>query len=126
MQNCVVQTFDRATAYHKDNKVHVEGWVTNKSYKVAKKIIMPNGVQFDDKYYAHWSVDWRQTDFFDDLDKCLCFVTGKIFDSIVPTARVIRDRVDDINRGTANYQETFDSEFFRIRFFKKGTVHLVF
>lgn len=131
MQNCIVQTFDKATAYHADNKVHVEGWKTNRAYKVTKKVIMPSGVKFESKSYeghrwSSWGIDYHNYDFFDDLDKCLCFVTGKQFKNVAQLTRAIRDRIDGLNRGHCDYQDVFTSEFFRVRFFKKGTVHLEF
>lgn len=46
MQDCLVKVFDEATAYHEKNKIHKEGWKTNKSYKLNKRIILPHGVEF--------------------------------------------------------------------------------
>lgn len=125
IQECIVNVFDTATAYHEKNRVHTEGWKTNKSWKLNKRIIMPNGVSYEPKWDS-WSLPWRREDFFKDIDKALCFIAGKKFEDIRSVCSAIEDRLREIGRNGIAYDGEFESEFFRIRVFKKGTVHLDF
>src|SRR5690606_12102134 len=61
---CLLQVFDQATAYHKKNQIHTEGWVTNKAWKIAPKIIMPNGIGYDGSRYGGFTRVWHRNDFF--------------------------------------------------------------
>ncbi len=122
MERCIVEAFDRVTKLHKKNSTHTEGWKTNKSWKLNKKIIYPYGIRNE----WSWGVDYRQRDLFEDLDKAICFIQGIDYNSILSTATAIEDHCMKINRGEINYATEFESRFFTIRLFKKGTTHLVF
>lgn len=129
MQQCLLATFDTATAYHKDNIVHHEGWKTNKSYRIAPKVIVPDGVTFDSRFDS-WSENHRKYDFLMDLDRVLAYLDGQRYDTVDMSAyNALRERCTQLNRlrgaGT-RYSDTFDSTYFKIRMFKKGTVHLTF
>lgn len=124
IRECILDVFDKATAYHEKNQIHTEGWKTNKSWKLNKRIIMPNGVVHEPKWDG-WSLPWRREDFFKDIDKALCFIAGKKFEDIQSVHAAIEEHLRQIGRGVA-YDDVFESEFFRVRVFKKGTVHLDF
>lgn len=124
IQECILDVFDKATAYHEKNQVHTEGWKTNKSWKLNKRIIMPNGVVHEPRWDG-WSLPWKREDFFKDIDKALCFIAGKKFEDIRGVYAAIEEHLRSIGRGVA-YDDVFESEFFRVRVFKKGTVHLDF
>jgi hypothetical protein len=47
IQNSIEKVFDTTTSYHKDNKIHVEGWSSNDAFHCTKKIVIP------------YSIDWR-------------------------------------------------------------------
>ena len=65
--------------------------------------------------------------FYDDLDKACCFVAKRKYVDIKKLTEAMRDTVDDLNQHRKyNHQELFFSEFFTVRIFKKGTVHLEF
>jgi len=65
--------FDEITSYHNGNKVHREGWKTNKNWKINKKIIVDWGVRFED--YSRYGSRYgnfragRNDQWIDDLDK---------------------------------------------------------
>jgi hypothetical protein len=128
MQQCIVEVFDKATSYSEDNIIRSEAWKTNKSWKIAPKIIIPYGVKHDSRYPSFsWSSDYHREDFFNDLDKALCFLTGQDTKGIATIYRAISERTQWLNGGNARYyQEKFCSTHFEIRIFKKGTVHLTF
>jgi len=147
MQDCIEAVFKKATSYHEKNKVHVEGWKTNKSYRVNKKIIVPYGIKYDQFGFA-LTFMYSTKDFYDDLDKALCFLTGRKLDAITTIQSAIErhighkpsyregdyegatfeERYDKYKAAhhVREWDEVFPSEFFNIRIFKKGTVHLTF
>lgn len=125
-QECLLQIFDTATEYHEKNKVHIEGWKTNKSYRVNKRIIIPWGVSYE----ALWGfrIGYGKCEsFLNDLDKVLCWLSG--INSELPefkgTYGAINAFIHECKRGKS-HQEVFESTFLKIRIFKKGTVHLDF
>jgi len=123
MENCILATFDTATAFHSKNLIHVAGWKTNKAYKVNKKIILPSLIGID----WHWHYYNRNTrDFIHDIDKVLCYILGKRLEDVVTVYTTIDLRLGEIRRGDSDYMRVIESTFFKIRFFKKGTVHLTF
>lgn len=122
MLRCVGDTFDQATKYHAKNTVHTEGWKHNKSWKVAPKIILPYGVKLD--FMGNFDVTrWHNEnayDFFQDLDKCCCWISGQSFEDTHGIIKAIEGRkfIPDVH----GYQ--LDSTFFHIQLYLKGTVHL--
>lgn len=112
----VVDVFDIFTKYYKENRMHVEGWKTNDAYKVNRKIILPMFIHFN-SWNTYYSVGSRAE--YTDIDKAMCFLTGKDFDSI----RTIESVIQRTRVGDSSLQE---SEFFQIRCYKKGTVHFIF
>ena len=130
---CIVDVFDQVTQFHEKNTVHTEGWKTNKSWKIARKIIVPWGVSYD-KW--GWSLAHMRRDFYDDLDKACCFLSGTDYTSLrkeyrygeATPSHLVYDAITDHIHGKTGleWNEPFDSEFFTLRVYKKGTVHLVF
>lgn len=123
MLDCIVEVFEKATSYHKKNKIHTEGWKTNKSWKLSKRIIQPNGVQFCN-IMGRIELTWQKQRFLDDLDKCLCWLSGQKFEEVQSAFTATRLFLK--GEGLSDYQQTFESTFFRIRVYKKGTMHLDF
>lgn len=136
IKRCIVDVFDQITQFHEKNKVHTEGWKTNKSWRINRKIIVPWGVEYN-KW--GWSFAHYKREFYTDLDKACCFLAGTDYETLrrryhvgVPgvdgPARTIEDAISDHIHGktTAAWDDKFESEFFSIRVYKKGTVHLVF
>jgi hypothetical protein len=123
MNDCILDAFDKSTGFHEKNCIHKEGWKTNKSYKLNKRIIHPNGVEWCN-IFNNLSVGWRRRSFLDDLDKVLCWLSGQNIEDVdfVGTYKAI----DDFCRSKCNYQQQFESTFFKIRVYKKGTMHLDF
>ena len=120
---CVQDAFDTMTKYHEENRVYIEGWKSNKAWKVnQKKVVLP--------YYVEWS-DWGSGGKFSlnyshrqgllDIDRAMCVVTGKDFDTI-RTAEAALEYSFHMN----STRWVCWSEFFEIRYFKKGTIHLRF
>lgn len=119
LDKAVVDVFDLCTQYHKENRCHVEGWKTNDRWKVNRKIILPNIISpgWNRTYsVSHYGGNYRK---FEDMDKVMCYLSGKRYSEI--------DRIDaGIQRYEVGRTEKLETEFFWIRCFKKGTIHLEF
>lgn len=124
----VANVFDELIRYHKANHVHHEGWKTNDSYKVNRKLVFPYGCQFDSKYTFNFSMCYRGViDVYMDLDRVLCVLDGKDFEKCYTIGRMMDAAFRRLGSGVRSpFNNTVESEYFDIRFFKKGTVHLVF
>jgi predicted RNA methylase len=122
-KQCVLDAFDECTKYHKYNRVHVEGWKTNDAFKVTKKVILPNVVEFN--FSGRYSLTYRaQWGIIADLDKAMCFLSGKRIEDIVTLPQAISEH--ESNRENRIIKKECRSEFFHIRYYKKGTVHITF
>ncbi len=94
------------------------GWKTNATYKVNKKLIFPYAVEMD--YGGRYL---REKGFGSgssavvcmDLDRILCVLDGKPFDKCF----TVRHAIDHAMPG-----ELVESQYFEIRGYKKGTLHL--
>ncbi len=131
-QRCIVEVFDRMCAYDKKNRVHWEGWKTNDAYKVNQKVIMPWFVKFDvwNKFDQEGKFDlhYGNGEQLDDIDRALCLITGKPFDSILRIKETLQNKFREIGRIKPNqeFSNVAFSEFFEMRFWKKGTLHFIF
>lgn len=46
LSDSVLEAFDAFTKYYPENREHVEGWKSNDSWKVNRRIVMPNWLEF--------------------------------------------------------------------------------
>jgi hypothetical protein len=57
----------------------------------------------------------------------MCSIKGKRFDSILKIQTALDNKFKEIGRvGSGSFDNRCESEFFELRFFKKGTLHLYF
>lgn len=125
MQDSLVKIFDEATSHHEKNKLWGEGWKTNKSWKLNKRIIMPYMVTLDN--WGSFSIGYSRREFLHDLDKIMCWLSASKLENIQPAFDAIGTFIDEVNRNKGQgYQAQFESTFFKIKIFKKGTLHLDF
>ena len=136
LEQAIVDVFEIFTQYHKHNRCHVEGWKTNDAYKVNKKVILPYWIKYGDymtvsavkEYGDHFNLHHSKWSEYSDIDKAMCYITGTPFES----CRTIHHTLDMKFRALGNvksgdkFDNTCESEFFEMRFFKKGTLHLTF
>lgn len=109
MVNCVLEAFDLMTRYYNENKAYVEGWKTNSGYRVGKFILPYMGSQWGD------GLSWDRARDLDDIEKALCFLSGKRFDHI--------DHMRTVYDHKSYFGQWMTSEFFETKLFKKGTMH---
>lgn len=145
LQDCVLNVFDEMTKYDESNKVHVEGWKTNDAYRVNRKVILPYFISF---MWNGWRDESYKYNLIEDIDKAMCFVTGERIEDILTVKDAVKCRFLDLNGYAIREYETDRkamqefylskqpddlgsaykcfSTFFELRFFKKGTLHLIF
>ncbi|HZZ82024.1 MAG TPA: DUF4942 domain-containing protein [Gemmataceae bacterium] len=128
-EKSVANVFDELTSYFKGNTNHTEGWKTNDSYKVNEKLVFPYGCKFEDKYGGNFSLNYgyRRTDIYNDLDRIMCVLDGKDFADCHTIGHALDNKFHILGHNVKSpFDNTTESRYFSIRFFKKGTVHLVF
>lgn len=121
----IVDLFEEITSKHNGNPYHREGWKTNKNWKINKKIIVNWGmVEFSyDRFHVPYG---SRHGWINDLDR----VVRKI--KMLPGATNIGDALDNKfqNMGRVSQGAVINNEvetaYFKMRFFKKGTLHITF
>lgn len=145
MDKCVVDVYDLFTRFYDGNTSCTEGWKTNKQFKANRKIVIPNCTDagfMPQKYgyneYFRPAYDAEQR--LEDIDKAMCWLTGRPFDKLdrkprrnpVDFDRFLREDATDMTIAATlesvrvGDQDWHESAFFKVRAFKKGTVHLFF
>jgi hypothetical protein len=116
LEDGIVEVFDIFTKYYKENRVHVEGWKTNDSWKVNRKIILPYVIKAE-SYNSHYRAEYSAK--FSDIEKCLCYISGIQYDHITH----LNTWIEQVAIGDSSWH---NSRFFEFRCYKKGTIHLKF
>lgn len=109
----ITVVFDILTRYDKDNRYHVEWWSHNECYMVGKKFVLPNIVDLTSYI---WVTYWGEKQLWD-LDKCMAYISGTI--EYKSSSEVIREAIKSREMEAEN-------DFFKIKFYKKGTAHFTF
>jgi hypothetical protein len=119
MEQVIIEVFDIFTRYYDENRFHVEWWKTNDKWKVNKKIILPNYITYEKTFdsfhlsYHRWSGDIL------DIDRCMAHIMWKDIKQIKTLEQTLRNMFNE-------KEMTWESEFFKIKIFKKGTLHIEF
>jgi len=118
MEKIIVQAFDEITKHHHDNRYYKEGWKTNDQYRVGKKFILPNIITIG--FRGQIDTNWiRGRDTMNDIHKALCYVTGTNFNKT-------ESFHDFVRKDRREFGELYEWGFFKIRCYKKGTIHCTF
>lgn len=107
------EAFDTICGFSSENSTAGEKWKTNSNYMVNKKFIVPWGCRIT--YGGR--VSFGETGKMEDVTKALCNLMGKSFEEI----EGMYNLENRIWFGT-----WFEWGFFRIKCFKKGTIHFEF
>ena len=135
MQQVVMDAFDTICQYSDDNVTYVgEKWKTNSAHMINKRFIVPNICAYDNYgrkepyVYLNWSRDSK----IDDIVKALCYITGRPYqwkergdDGRELTCRN-RTLYEFVHQIQMEWGEWYDWSFFRIKGYKKGTMHFEF
>lgn len=146
MKKAVADVYDTFCKFHKDNTVHTEGWKTNSQFKVNKKVILPGFVSagFNWERFGcnrHYTTEYGRYREYEDIDKVMCYLSGINYDSMdklkegVRTGYGVEHSPEDYEHLSLQKAITFvtpgdsslhESEFFKFRCYKKGTLHIIF
>jgi len=116
-QDALNEVFDYLTKFHHENREYVEGWKTNDRFKVGKRFILPMVVRHD---YFGFGMSYYRNDELNDIDRVMCSLEGRKIEDILTIDAAIQRSFKSEDEGRA------ESEFFHLRYFKKGTVHFLF
>lgn len=115
--------FDRLSESHSwhgedsPNRHYYDGWVTNKAWKIGKKVILPcYGV------FSEWSGRpevYKAVDVLSDIERIFNFFDGKMTADVDLASTLEVNFKNGITRN-------IPCKFFYATFYKKGTVHIVF
>ncbi len=113
----ILDVFDNMTEYHEENRVHVEGWKSDKAWMVNRRVVLPYYVEYS---WGGFHVNWHRRDNLNDIDRAMCVLAGKPYDDIVRCETAMENSFHNGASGKC------ESTFFEIRYYKKGTIHLYF
>lgn len=128
----ITDLFDQITSFHSGNRIHREGWKTNKNWKINKKIIVDWLVQYDD--YGDWgkfSVSYGYNEWVDDLDRIVRKLSpiGYMDDShgwdIKEKLREKFSNLERVKKGSI-FDNECETPYFKLKFFRKGSLHIIF
>lgn len=119
MEQSILEAFDLLTKYHEENRIHWEGWKTNDFWRVNKKFILPFVVE---KHYFQKKLTlcYNIRNHLNDLEKALCFISGKKFNEITSCEKIIQEELVKDNF------KKIETTFFYVNVYFKGTGHFVF
>ena len=121
MDKALLEAFDLICSLSAENSTAGEKWKTNANYMVNRKFIVPYMTSYDARWprdYITLSYSSNETKVID-VVKALCYITGTNYDSIRPLNGLIYE-------SKIPYGEWFEWGFFRVKAFKKGTMHFEF
>nr|DAK48625.1 MAG TPA: Type I restriction enzyme [Caudoviricetes sp.] len=121
MDAALLEAFDLICSLSAENSTAGEKWKTNANYMVNRKFIVPYMTGYDTRWprdYMTLSYSSNETKIAD-VVKALCYITGINYDDIPDLHSFIYNR-------KIPYGEWFEWAFFRVKGFKKGTMHFEF
>ena len=133
-KKAIISVFNIFTKYYKENRCHIEGWVTNDQYKVNRKIILPYWLSYGN-YMTLYSLKEtgdklkiESKSEYEDIDKVMCHLTGLKYENIYTIYNSIYAKCKALGyiKTGDKFDNTCESTFFDIKVFRKGTIHLIF
>lgn len=124
MQSTIEEAFDNICSFSAENSTAGEKWKTNSNYMVNRKFIVPYITEYD----TRWPTSYVKLGYYgsskqdlDDIHLALCYITG----TTPPKdwSENIRNIVENQHLPWGEWGEW---GFFRIKGFKKGTMHFEF
>ena len=114
--------FEALTKYYNGNSNYHEGWKSNDQFTINKKLVFPYGVSYEKRWNSGFSL-WPNSnamDIYNDLDRVLAVLDGASFEKVHTVGNAMSQAIQ-IDRNTTR---AISSDYFDIRYYKKGTVHL--
>lgn len=121
MNQVLVEAFENICSYAwRENCTGGERWKTNSDYTVNRRFIVPWGCDYDTRWPTpHVKLNYRGRDKIEDIVRGLCFLTATNYDEITRL-------YDFVDRMKMEWGKWYEWGFFRIRGYKKGTMHFEF
>ncbi len=122
MDKAIEEVFDKVTLHYHENRHNVEGWKSNSHYLLNQKFIFPHLVDQSKWSWNKYTARPASGGYFEnieDLVKALCYITGDNYDDFESLYQFLQ-------RDKAEYGQLVDWAYFKIRCFKKGTIHFEF
>lgn len=122
IEDCIIRLFDELSYRHSmgcEKNIHYfNGWKTNESWIINKKVIIPMYDVFDDIFHK-FRYSYGVTQKLSDIEKVFDYLSGHISGN---------SDLPGILQRAENLQESKNLEFkyFTCTFYKKGTCHIVF
>lgn len=116
--------FDELTRYYNGNTNYREGWKTNDNFIVNQKIVFPYGCSFSFNHFG--TRDEMTISIYNDIDRCLSVLAGRDFDEVLTIGKALDKEFQRLGYNPRGPFKAIESEYFEIRYFKKGTIHLKF
>ena len=139
MDKVLVEVFDRICSLSADNSEAGEGWKTNSNYKVNRRFIDTWICEHDNRWPSNTvkiRIGTRNQGLIEDATKALCFMTGKNYDKVMEmeyknnwggTKRCQKSLYNFFGNNPTPWGEWVQwNEFFKVRGYKKGTMHFEF
>ena len=122
MDDALMEVFEKLTKHYKENRYSVEGWATNSHYLVNRRFILPGGFEYCKimENFKYRDYSWYG-ELISDLEKALCFLTGTDWNKIKTETVHGTFGWDNVNNG-----QWYDTHFFKVKGFLKGTGHFEF
>jgi predicted RNA methylase len=120
MQKVLVEAFEMICAFSwKENCTGGEKWKTNSDYVINKRFIVPyiTSTWYASEYIKLGSSGNR--DIVEDIQKALCHLTGMNYENCTTLSAFV-------GRQQLDWGKWYEWGFFRIRGYKKGTMHFEF
>lgn len=121
MDNALLEAFDLICSFSAENSTAGEKWKTNSNYMINRKFIVPYITDYDARFpqnYVEISYSHNRNS-IDDVVKALCYITGTAYETI-------KTLCDHCREKRPQYGEWFEWGFFKVKGFKKGTMHFEF
>jgi len=122
LKEALVEAVDNFTRHTHDNRFMVEGWKTNSGYMLNEKFIMG---YVRDIFYGYPSIrhNCRSGEQLEDLIRVLCNLTGSVYNWKNSLRHLfMRDENDQYKE----FGKWYEWQFFTIKMYKKGTLHVKF
>ena len=124
MEECVVKAFDTICGLSAENSTAGEKWKTNSNYMVNQKFIV-DGLSCEKRWNGHLSYSighsYDRSGKMEDFYKAMSFLTGQPLKE-----DCYRPFISQIVESCTDTGEWFYFDWFRVKFYKKGTMHFEF
>jgi hypothetical protein len=127
LTEAVLDIFDMFTVRHcwddglfQKNIHYFNGWKTNKSFKVGKRVVIPIRASYGSPFigWSGWALDYRAAETLNDIDKVMNYFDG--MNGYVSISEALTKAF------ASGEHSGIESTYFRVIAHKKGTIHLTF